>query len=58
MRKKAGPLGIVDLVEEVRALCRLQQIACPSRPAIDRRLERASGVTLSAANRVVVPWRL
>lgn len=44
MRRKAGPLRVVDLVEEVRALCRLQQIACPSRPAIDRRLKRASGV--------------
>jgi putative transposase len=44
MRKKAGPLRVVDLVEEVSALCRLQQIACPSRPAIDRRLKRASGV--------------
>jgi putative transposase len=41
MRKKAGPLRVVDLVEEVGALCRLQQIPCPSRPAIDRRLKRA-----------------
>jgi putative transposase len=35
IRKKAGPLRVVDLVEEVSALCRLQQIACPSRPAIN-----------------------
>jgi putative transposase len=41
MLKKAGPLRVVDLVEEVSALCRLQQIPCPSRPAIDRRLKRA-----------------
>ena len=44
MRRKAGPLRVVDLVEEVSALCRLQQIACPSRPAIDLRLKRTSGV--------------
>lgn len=41
MLKKAGPLRVVDLVEEVGALCRLQQVPCPSRPAIDRRLKRA-----------------
>jgi putative transposase len=41
MRKKAGPLRVIDLVEEVGALCRLKQIPCPSRPTIDRRLRRA-----------------
>jgi putative transposase len=41
MGKKPGPLRVVDLVEEVSALCRLHQVPCPSRPAIDRRLKRA-----------------
>lgn len=41
MGKKPGPLRLVDLVEEVRALCRLHQVPCPSRPTIDRRLKRA-----------------
>lgn len=42
--KKAGPLRVIDLVDEVSALCRLQQITCPSRPAIDRRLKRTGAV--------------
>ena len=32
---------MVDLVAEVSALCRLKQVSCPSRPAIDLRLKRA-----------------
>ena len=49
LRKKPGPLRVVDLVEEVGARCRLLRAPCPSRPAIDRRLKRAvkcsNGVT-------------
>ena len=37
LRKKPGPLRVVDLVEEVAARCRLLRVPCPSRPAIDRR---------------------
>jgi putative transposase len=44
MRKKAGPLRVVDLIEEVSVLCRLQQVPCPSRPAIDRRIKRTGEV--------------
>ena len=44
LRKKPGPLRVVDLVEEVGARCRLLRTPCPSRPAIDRRLKRAAGV--------------
>ena len=44
MRKKPGPLRVVDLVEEVGARCRLLRVPCPSRPAIDRRLKRTVGV--------------
>ena len=44
MRKKPGPLRVVDPVEEVGARCRLLRVACPSRPAVDRRLKRAKGV--------------
>ena len=44
MTKKPGPLRVIDLVEEVGALCRLGQIPCPSRPAIDRRLKRAGDI--------------
>jgi putative transposase len=44
MRKKAAPVRIVDLVEEVSVLCRLKQVPCPSRPAIDRRLKRSGEV--------------
>ena len=44
MRNRAGPLRVVDLVSEVSAVCRLQQVPCPSRPAIDRRLKRARGL--------------
>jgi putative transposase len=46
MRKKPGPLRVVDLVEEVAARCRLLRAPCPSRPAIDRRLKRLSGLKL------------
>jgi putative transposase len=42
MRKKAAALRVIDLVEEVGALCRLKQVPCPSRPAIDRRLKGAN----------------
>lgn len=35
MRKKPGPLRVVDLVEEVAARCRLLRVPCPFRPAID-----------------------
>ncbi len=44
MRKKPGPLRVVDLVEEVGARCRLLRVTCPSRPAVDRRIKRAKGV--------------
>ena len=44
LRKKPGPLRVVDLVEEVAARCRLLRVPCPSRPAIDRRLKRSSGL--------------
>ena len=44
LRKKPGPLRVVDLVEEVGARCRLLRVASPSRPAIDRRLKRTAGV--------------
>ena len=44
LRKKPGPLRVVDLVEEVAARCRLLHVPCPSRPAIDRRVKRSSGL--------------
>lgn len=44
LRKKPGPVRVVDLVEEVGVRCRLLRVPCPSRPAIDRRLKRAVGV--------------
>ena len=44
LRKKPGPLRVVDLVEEVGARCRLLRVPCPSRPAIDRRLKRSPGL--------------
>ena len=44
LRKKPGPVRVVDLVEEVGARCRLLRAPCPSRPAIDRRLKRTAGV--------------
>jgi len=44
LRKKPGTLRIVDLVEEVQAHCRIQQIEAPSRAAISRRLKRTVGV--------------
>src|SRR5450755_726904 len=44
LRKKPGPLRVVDLVEEVAARCRLIRVPCPSRPAIDRRVKRSSGL--------------
>ena len=44
LRKKHGPVRVVDLVEEVAARCRLLRVPCPSRPAIDRRLKRSSGL--------------
>jgi putative transposase len=44
LRKRAAPARVVDLVEEVAARCRLLRVACPSRPAIDRRLKRSSGL--------------
>ncbi|MBA2722635.1 MAG: DDE-type integrase/transposase/recombinase [Methylibium sp.] len=46
LRKKPGPLRVVDLVEEVGARCRLLRVRCHSRPAIDRRLKRAKGVKI------------
>lgn len=44
LRKKPGPLRMVDLVEEVAARCRLLRVPSPSRPAIDRRVKRSSGL--------------
>jgi putative transposase len=44
LRKKPGPLRVVDLVEEVSARCRLLRVPCPSRPSIDRRLKRSPGL--------------
>ncbi len=44
LRKKPGALRVVDLVEEVAARSRLLRVQCPSRPAIDRRLKRISGL--------------
>ena len=44
LRKRPGPLRVVDLVEEVAARCRLLHVPCPSRPAIDRRARRSSGL--------------
>ena len=38
LHMKPGHLRVVDLVEEVEARCRILGVACPSRPAIDRRL--------------------
>lgn len=39
--KKPGPAPVV---KEVAARCRLLRVLCPSRPAIDRRLKRSSGL--------------
>jgi len=44
LRRKPGPVRVVDLVEEVGSRCRLLRVACPSRPAIDRRLKRSVGL--------------
>jgi putative transposase len=44
MRKKAGPLRVIDLLEAVAAHRRLASVPCPSRSTIDRRLKRASGI--------------
>ena len=44
LRKKPGPVRVIDLVEEVAVRCRLLKVPCPSRPAIDRRLKRSAGV--------------
>jgi putative transposase len=44
LRKKPGPLRVVDLVEEVGTRCRLLRVPCPSRPAVDRRLKGCAGV--------------
>ena len=49
LRKKPGPLRVVDLVEEVAARCRLLRVPCPSRPAIDRpSLRGRSGHAIAA----------
>jgi putative transposase len=44
LRKKPGPVRVIDLVEEVAVRCRLLRVPCPSRPAIDRRLKRSAGL--------------
>jgi putative transposase len=44
LRRRPGSLRLVDLVEEVNARCRVLRISAPSRPSIDRRLRRTSGV--------------
>ena len=44
LRKKPGPVRVIDLVEEVAVRCRLLRVPCPSRPAIDRRLKRSPGL--------------
>jgi len=44
LRKKPGPIRVVDLVEEVGTRCRLHRVPCPSRPAIDRRLNGSAGL--------------
>ena len=44
LRKKPGPLRVVDLVEEVAARCRLLRVPCPFPLAIDRRVKRSSGL--------------
>ena len=44
LRKKPGPLRVVDMIEEVAARCRLLRVPCPSRPAIDRRVKRLPGL--------------
>ena len=53
LRKKPGPVRVIDLVEEVAVRCRLLKVPCPSRPAIDRRLKRSAGVKVH--RRGVVP---
>jgi putative transposase len=44
LRKKPGPLRVVDLVEEVQARCRVLQVEAPCRDTIDARVKRAAGV--------------
>jgi len=44
LRKKPGPVRVIDLVEEVAVRCRLLEVPCPSRPTIDRRLKQSAGV--------------
>ena len=53
LRKKPGPVRVIDLVEEVAVRCRLLEVPCPSRPSIDRRLKRSAGVKVH--RRGVVP---
>ena len=47
LRKKPGPLRVVDLVEEVQARCRVLQVEAPCRETIDGRLKRTVGVRVS-----------
>jgi hypothetical protein len=44
LRKKPGPVGVVDLVVELVRSVGLLRAPCPSRPAIDQRLQRCAGV--------------
>ena len=46
LRKRPGPLRVADFVEDVCARCRLLRVPFPSRPAIDRRLKRSSGLKI------------
>jgi putative transposase len=44
LRKKPGPLRVVELVKEVQAQCRKLKVEPPSRDSIGRRLRRTVGV--------------
>ena len=44
LRKKPGPLRVVDLVREVQARCRKLEVEPPSRDSIGRRLKRTVGI--------------
>lgn len=47
IKKRSGPVRVVDLVEEVEVHCRLSGASRPARPSIDRRLKEALGSRVS-----------
>lgn len=46
MRRKRRAIGLVDVVNDFHARCRLLNVLPPSRPAIDRRLRQTTGLII------------